>query len=186
MSFITILKKCYRHLIFLPYVKGKIKKVGKEVYFPQKFYISNLDMISIGEDVFIGEELRVLNSLAELRIGNHVMFGPRVTIITGDHRIDKIGKYMSRVTNDEKYCLIEGIVKNPYDSPILLEGDNWIGANSIILKGVTIGYGSVVAAGSVVIKSIPPYEIWGENPARFIKCRFTSDELEKHKEMLKL
>lgn len=162
INLITILKKCYRHLIFLPYIKEKIKKIGNEVYFPQTFYISNLDMVSIGDDVFIGEELCVLNSLAELKIGNHVMLGPRVTIITGNHRIDKIGSYMSRVTNDEKYCMIQGIVQNPYDSPVLLEGDNWIGANSTILKGVTVGYGSVVAAGSVVIKSIPPYEIWGE------------------------
>ena len=50
--------------------------------------------------------------------------------------------------------------------------DVWIGANAIILTGVEIGNGAVVAAGSVVTKSIPPYAIVGGNPARFIKWRF--------------
>ncbi len=58
------------------------------------------------------------------------------------------------------------------DQDIILEGDNWIGANAIILKGVTIGYGSIVAAGAVVTKSVPPYSIVGGVPAKVIKPRF--------------
>lgn len=54
-------------------------------------------------------------------------------------------------------------------SPILIRKKSFIGGHSIILKGVTIGEGAVVAAGSVVSKDIPDYEVWGGNPARFLK-----------------
>jgi acetyltransferase-like isoleucine patch superfamily enzyme len=54
-------------------------------------------------------------------------------------------------------------------SPVKIQRGAFIGCNSIIGKGVTVGERSIVAAGSVVVKSIPPDEIWGGNPARFIK-----------------
>lgn len=58
---------------------------------------------------------------------------------------------------------------NILSAPIKIEKDVFIGARSIILKGVTIGEGSVVGAGSVVTKDIPAGEIWAGNPAKFIK-----------------
>ena len=54
-------------------------------------------------------------------------------------------------------------------SPVVIEDYVWIGMNSIILKGVTIGKGAVVAAGSVVTKSVPPMTVVGGNPAEVIK-----------------
>lgn len=81
------------------------------------------------------------------------MVGPNCTIITGDHRIDIVGKYMSKVTVAEK--------KSENDMPVVIEGDNWIGANVLILKGVTVGKGAVVVAGSVVTHNIPSYSIVG-------------------------
>ena len=69
-------------------------------------------------------------------------------------------------------------------APITIEDDVWIGAHSIILKGVTIGRGSVVAAGAVVTKSFPPYSIIGGVPAKLLKMRFTEEEIKKHEEAL--
>lgn len=57
----------------------------------------------------------------------------------------------------------------PVCRPVLIKKDAFIGANSIILKGVTIGEGAIVGAGSVVTKDIGPGEIWGGNPARLIR-----------------
>lgn len=56
--------------------------------------------------------------------------------------------------------------------PIVIGNDVWIGMDSMILSGVTIGQGAVIAAGSVVTKDVPPYAIVGGNPAKVIKYRF--------------
>ena len=104
------------------------------------------------------------------------MFGPNCTIITGDHRIDIVGKYMSQVTVAEK--------KPENDLPVKLEGDNWIGANSVILKGVTIGFGAIVAAGAVVTQNVPAYSIVGGVPAKVISMRFSNAEIQEHEKKL--
>ena len=67
---------------------------------------------------------------------------------------------------------------------MVIEDGCWIGANVTILKGVTIGRGSVVAAGAVVTRSCPPYSIVGGVPARVIKPRFTAEEIEEHESLL--
>lgn len=69
------------------------------------------------------------------------------------------------------------------DMPVVIEDDVWCGANVIILKGVTIGHGSVVAAGAVVTKSFPPYSIIGGVPAKLIRMRFTPEQIEDHERL---
>jgi acetyltransferase-like isoleucine patch superfamily enzyme len=59
-----------------------------------------------------------------------------------------------------------GAQSDGMESVIVLGDDVWIGANVVVLKGATIGHGAIVAAGSVVSKAIPPFEIWGGVPAR--------------------
>jgi acetyltransferase-like isoleucine patch superfamily enzyme len=70
------------------------------------------------------------------------------------------------------------------DQPVVIEDDVWAGAHVIILKGVTIGHGSIIAAGSVVTKSFPPYSIIGGVPARLIKMRFSEDQIRENDRLL--
>ena len=70
------------------------------------------------------------------------------------------------------------------DAPVVIEDDVWCGANVTILKGVTIGRGSVVAAGAVVTKSCPPYSIIGGVPAKILKRRFSKEEIIEHERNL--
>ena len=65
---------------------------------------------------------------------------------------------------------------------MVIEKDVWVGARSIILKGVTIGEGSVIAAGAVVVKDVPPYSIY-INKDKILK-RFSEEEFAKHRELL--
>ncbi|MBE6589652.1 MAG: CatB-related O-acetyltransferase [Ruminococcaceae bacterium] len=142
--------------------------MGMKMYGPQN--------IILGNDVGIGAEALFMCTRAKIIIGDHVMFGPRVTVITGGHRMDLIGRYMTTVTNEEK--------RPEDDRDVIFEGDNWIGANVTVLRGVTVGEGAVIAAGAVVTKDVPPYSIVGGVPAKVIKMRFDEETLAKHIETL--
>lgn len=174
MSLYVFGKKVGRglHRVFCePLIKKAFAKCGKNVRVPQGCEFSGIDNISVGNNVALGSGLKILTTRAKVSIGNDVMFGPNVTIITGDHRIDIPGRPMISLTDKDK------LPEN--DQDVILEGDNWIGANATILKGVKIGLGAVVAAGSLVNHDIPPFSIWGGVPAKQLKMRFSEEEIRK-------
>jgi acetyltransferase-like isoleucine patch superfamily enzyme len=164
--------------LWAPIWKRAMKHCGKGVYLrPMSSDIKGLWNLSIGDYTSIPKGSTFYCTRAELKIGNKVIFGPKPTIITGDHRMDIIGKYIIDVLDDEK------LPAN--DLPVVIEDDVWVGANVTILKGVTIGRGSVVAAGAVVTKSCEPYSIIGGVPAKLIKMRFTPEQIKEHEKILK-
>lgn len=150
---------------------------GKRVYIRRNFTAMGWQNIFVGNDVILGEYGLFETTRARIIIHDHVIFGPRVTIITGDHRHDIIGKYIIDVKSDEK------LTEN--DQDVVFEGDNWIGANVTILKGVTVGFGAIIAAGAVVTRDIPRYTIAGGVPARVIKRRFNEMEIAAHERILR-
>lgn len=163
--------------LWAPVYKRAMKYCGKGVYVrPMSSDIKGLQNLSVGDGTSIPKGSVFYCTEAPLTIGKKVVFGPRPTIITGDHRIDVIGKHIIDVTIDEK------LPEN--DLPVVIEDGCWIGANVTILKGVTIGCGSVVAAGAVVTKSFPPYSIIGGIPAKLIKMRFTPEQIAEHERMV--
>lgn len=169
-------RKEIKKVISEPIDRALLESHGKNVHFGKGVH-GNLENVSCGSNVSFGENNLFLTSKAKVYIGDNVMFGPGVTVITGDHRMDAVGKPMIAITDAEK------LPQN--DQDIIIEGDNWIGANATILKGVTIGEGAVVAAGAVVVRDVEPYSIVGGVPARVIRNRFSKDELEKHRLLIK-
>lgn len=156
--------------------KGAMKKCGKHVYLrPSCSDFKGLWNMTVGDYTSIPKGATFYCTEAPLTIGKKVIFGPHPTIITGDHRVDVIGKYIMDST--------EKLPEN--DAPVVIEDDVWTGANVTILKGVTIGRGSVIAAGAVVTKSFPPYSIIGGVPAKVLKMRFSEEEIEEHEEKLR-
>ena len=169
--------------MWAPVWKRCMKHCGKGVYIrPMSSDIKGLWNLSVGDGTSIPKGSIIYCTDAPCIIGKKVLFGPRPTIITGDHRIDILGKYITDVTVEEKF--VDGV--NVYDQPVVIEDGVWCGANLTILKGVTIGRGSVVAAGAVVTKSFPPYSIIGGIPAKLIKMRFTEEEIKKNENDLSL
>lgn len=168
----------------LPYIYDKIlaiaykhamKYCGDNVYIrPSTSDFKGLNNLSVGGGSRIPKGSTIYCSNAVCTIGKNVIFGPKPTIITGDHRFDVIGKFIK--DNTDK------LPEN--DQPVTIEDDVWCGANVTILKGVTIGHGSVVAAGAVVTKSFPPYSIIGGVPAKLIKYRFTKEQIKEHESIL--
>ena len=164
-------------LLWCPVYKRAMRHCGRGVFLrPMSCDIKGLRNLSVGDGTSIPKGSVIYCTDAPLTIGKKVVFGPRPTIITGDHRIDIVGKHIIDVTVEEK------LPEN--DLPVVIEDGCWIGANVTILKGVTIGRGSVVAAGAVVTRSCPPYSIIGGVPARVIKPRFTAEEIAKHESLL--
>lgn len=170
----SISVRCY-HGIYLPYLRRQFKSCGKKCVIDSGSRIAGKDHISIGEDVYIGPGAVLYSTVANLSIGNHVNLGPNVTIITGDHRTDVVGKYTSDIREGEK--LLEN------DQDVVIEDDVWIGTGAIILKGVLIGTGSVIAAGAVVTKNVPPYTIYISGNKQ--KRRFTDEQIVEHEKGLK-
>lgn len=169
------LRRIYHHIITINQ-KNMMPQCGKDVYL-ENHCDGNWNNIYCGTDIHIGRNNLFLCALAPIEIRDHVMFGPNVTVITGDHRTDLIGRYMTSVRNEEK------LPEN--DQAVVFEGDNWIGANVTILKGVRIGKGAIVASGAVVNKDVPPYSIVGGVPARVIKYRFSEEQIKEHQQKVK-
>ncbi len=166
-SFFQLMSKLVYRLIIMPMKKSMFLKCGKNVLIERngRFTAHNIE---IGNHVFIGADAMILSSKAKVYIGDHTMFGPRVTVITGNHRTDIKGVFMDEISDKDKH-------PND-DQDIIFEGDNWVGANVTILKGVTIGKGAVVGAGSIVVKDVPPYSIVGGIPAKVLKMRFPNEK----------
>lgn len=161
LSFFNLLKK--------PLILCSLGKHGKKISINRGCRFVGIRNVELGNNVSIGEQCYFMCTLAKIKIGDGVMFGPRVFIVTGGHDISHPEKPMYTISNKEKDKSI--------DKDVVLEGDNWIGANATILKGVTIGYGAVVGASSIVTKNVPPYAIVAGNPAKIIRFR-KNDESE--------
>ena len=154
---------------------SKFSKCGKNVYIGHDCNFIH-ENIYCGHHVYIGERASFKASIANIYIGNYVMFGPNVTIRGGNHRIDIVGRYMYDIKEKDK------LPEN--DQDVIIEDDVWVGCNVTILKGVTIGRGSVIAAGAIVIKSCKPYSIIGGNPAKLLKMRYAEETILVHEELL--
>lgn len=149
---------CGKNTIIVGYIDGFLKNVF------------------VGTNSHIAEKNVFFCSRAKIYVGNHVMLSRDSLFVTGTHRYDIIGRYIESVGNEEK------LPEN--DQDIVIKDDVWIGSKCIILKGVTIGEGAIVASGAVVTKNVLPYSIVGGCPAKVIKMRFSDDEIVEHKKIL--
>lgn len=155
-------------------LRGAFVHVGNNFRFDPRGSYTH-DTISVGNDVSIGLGAvlwAVRPSYIELR--DKVMLGPNVSLIAGDHVFDIPGRYMAEI--HEK--------RSTDDVPIVIEEDVWIGANATVLKGVTVGRGSVIAAGAVVTKTVEPYSIIAGVPGRVLRKRFTDEQIDNHERSL--
>lgn len=123
--------------------------------------------IQMGDFVFVGEGSRIWSG-NHIQIGNHVLISHNVNIIdTNSHELD----HLERAQGFQD-LLQNGHPKNKgsiLTAPIIIEDYAWISFNVIILKGVKIGKGAIIAAGSVVTEDVPEFTMVAGNPARVIK-----------------
>lgn len=141
--------RCFRYLC----LRGYADSVGKSVNVQNRATVGR--RVTIGDYSGIGRDCLVQSGTT---IGKHVMMGPEVLIFTQNHSHASI----------EETLDTQGFEP---EEPVTIEDDVWIGARAIILPGVTIGRGSIIGAGAIVTKDVPPYSIAAGNPARVVKTR---------------
>lgn len=146
---------------------------GKRLRFdPDGYY--TFRNIHLGDDVIIGRGATLMAAESRIIIGNKVMFGPEVMLIAGNHNTGVRGQAMFDVKD-----------KRPEDDQdIIFEDDIWVGARAIILKGVVVRRGAIIAAGAVVTREVPPYAVVAGNPAKVVRFRWTPDEIQAHERAL--
>lgn len=131
------------------------KKAGKDINVEKGAFFGTGSSITIGSRSGIGVDCRIYGPVS---IGNDVMMGPDVVILTANHAFDRVDVPMIEQGMGE--------VK-----PVHIDCDVWIGQRAILLPGVNVGKGAVIAAGAVVTRDVPPYAIVGGNPAKVIRMR---------------
>jgi len=127
------------------------KKVDDGFLLIPPFFTAGGDEIRVGRNVFVNQNCTFYD-LGGLDIGDDVLIGPNVSLITAGHPVEP----------SQRRAVTIG-------KPIVIKRNVWIAAGATIIGGVTVGENSVVAAGSVVTKDVPPNTLVGGNPARVIR-----------------
>lgn len=196
-----MLRYVYRRIPFLAAYRQKrvLRKLRTLVVFGENTEIIGPiekrapdSRIVIGRDCLIEGFLATETDQSEIRIGNNVYIGGHTNVdcaLSITIEDDVLISYQCIIADSDNHSLVYRIRRNDVadwkhgkhdwnttaSAPIRIRRGAWIGARAIILKGVTIGEGGIVAAGSVVTKDVPPWTIAGGNPARVIRA-LTDDE----------
>ena len=165
--------KDYNKLVFLKhFVKAPNIFVGDYTYFDDRRY---------GPEMF--EENNVLynynTAIVKLVIGKFCALAAETRfIMTGDHKLDAISTYPFPVFGQgwESGFTVSEL---PVKGDIIIGNDVWLGYDSLVMNGVTIGHGAIVAARATVVKDVPPYSIVAGNPAKVVKQRFDEKTIER-------
>ncbi|MDK0933364.1 CatB-related O-acetyltransferase [Clostridium perfringens] len=169
--------KKLRCRVLIKFNKSNIKW-GKNSTFGRGtvFYAPN--RILVGNNVYIGKYCSIES---DVEIRDNVLIGNNVGLIGRyDHDYSKVGITIkdSPWIGDKSYNF------KGKNQKIIIKEDVWIGYGAIILSGVTIERGSIIAAGSIVTKNVPPYSICVGNPSKIISKRFTDSEIFRHEQLL--
>ncbi|MEJ3749616.1 sugar O-acetyltransferase [Actinomycetes bacterium KLBMP 9797] len=133
--------------------------VGERTVLLPPFHAGFGSNLHIGDDFFGNVNLTFVDDV-DIRIGDGVMIAPSVTLTTTGHPV-----HPARRVDFARFS-----------EPIVIEDKVWIGSNAVVLPGVHIGYGSVIGAGSVVSRDIPPMVIAVGTPCRVLRP-VTDDDL---------
>ena len=183
MRVISLLKKnrfirgvfsLYRN--YFGYPKRAFGYIGNNVSLLPPLVFSNPKNVFLYGDNGLNNAI-VLTTNAKFIMKPHSGAAPGLRVSTGNHAMI-LGRFYRTITEEEK-AKVDNL-----DNDVVVESDVWIGMNVTLLSGVTIGRGSTLAAGAVVVDDIPPYCVAGGIPAKFIKFKWTVDEIIQHEQSL--
>lgn len=159
-----------------------IKDIGKDVYISRKTIIKRPTLLKIGSNVSIDAFCYITT---QLTVGDYCHIAPMVSIIGGANSHLTMGNFSHLAAGVRIICatdehlgegLVSPVIPEKYRDkiisiPVVIGAFATVGTNSVIMPGVIMGEGAVLAANSFIKKDIPSWEIWGGSPAKFIKKR---------------
>lgn len=156
----TTVKKLYAYNALPPWetearraaIRDLFGKCGENCTVEQPLFCTYGYNVTVGDNFFLNVNGKLMDS-GKITIGNNVFIAPNVSIVTEEHAMDVRQR-------------AEGL---EYTHPVTIGDNVWICTGAIVLPGVTIGEGSVIGAGSVVTKDIPPFSLAVGNPCRVIR-----------------
>ena len=133
-------------------------RCGKDVIIKSRAYFGNGEHVIIGDRSQLGKNMR---AESDLQLGDDVVMGPDVVIMSSSHAFDSVDLPVNQQGGRAR-------------RPVTIGNDVWIGTRVIILPGIQVGNHSIIGAGSVVTKNVPPLAIVAGNPAKIIRFRGTA------------
>lgn len=150
--------------------------IGEDVIINPPFNFGNKRNIFLYDNIGIGPNSFISATNAKFIVKGNCAIAERLTVHTGNHA-NIIGKFVTDITEENK--------PKGYDKDVIVEKDVWIGCNVTLLSGVTVGRGSIIAAGAVVSRDVPPYVVVGGIPAKVLKFRWdTIEEILEHEKLV--
>ena len=162
---------------YFSHSRGKFGHIGNNVLIIPPLKIVN------HKNVFLYDNTKIEKGTISASLGRFILkkgsaAAEGLSVHTGNHMM-VVGKFYRSVTNEDKLKSGES-----YDCDVIVEEDVWIGCNVTLLAGAHLGRGSIIAAGAVVSKDMPPYAVVGGVPAKVIKFKWTIDEILEHESKL--
>lgn len=174
-----ILKRIYKKILKIVAFKRVAEKesIFTKTIFKEKKY--NIGEFTYGKPTILFDTDEV-----NLTIGKFCSIASEVTIfLGGNHRVDWLTTYPFNILNKD-FKTGKNIVGHPATKgSVVIGNDVWIGKGVTIMSGIKIGNGAVIGAGALVTKNVGDYEIWAGNPSKFIKKRFSDQEINKLNEL---
>lgn len=142
--------------------------------FAKRNHVDSMDLVTIGKGTYGPIWVGACNEENRVVIGNYCSIAGSVKfMVSAEHDMERISTYpFARI-------FFGGEAEGKSKGDIVVEDDVWIGENAMILSGVHIGQGAVVAAGAIVTKNVPPYAVVGGAPAKVLKYRFSEELIQE-------
>ena len=166
-----------------------MKNIFKKIrfYFQKKFhktkYLRGQKKYNLGKRTYIAENSQIRNK--KTTVGKFTSIAGHVTIGLGTKNLSTLSLHGFQYTHKDERLWgdlvtpLDNVIKGPESLPNVIGNDCWICERSIIMAGLTIGDGAVVAAGAIVTKDVPPYAVVAGVPAKVIKYRFEKPIIDK-------